>query len=108
MSPGLQDPAPQDPAPELIVPDPSSATPEKAPTPEPARSPAPDGLIRFTVTQVSWQRQQPGTSCQVAALADTWASGSSGTLSLMVGDTSLDHLRVGDVLVLHADPREPA
>lgn len=97
-------------APELIVPDAllSAATPEKAPAPEPALSPAPHGLIRFTVTQVSWMRLDPGTSCQVQALAETWASGSSGTLNLMVGDTSLDHLRVGDVLTLHADPREPA
>jgi hypothetical protein len=92
---------------ELIVPDEARAAPQaqKAPDPQPALSPAPHGLIHFSVVRVGWQRADAGTTCSVDADAGPWAAAASGTLSLTVRDTSLDHLRVGDVLTLHADPR---
>jgi hypothetical protein len=97
--------------PELIVPDEARAAPQaqKAPDPQPALSPEPHGLIRFHVTRVEWQRRPgSGPSCAVDADADAWASGASGSISLVAVDNSLDHLRVGDVLMLQADPRSAA
>lgn len=92
--------------PEIILPVSATVTPEKAPAPPAPLSPAPDGLIHFTVTQMTWMTQKPGTSCQLLADAETWGTASAGSLNLLVNDTSLDHIRVGDRLTLVADRRE--
>jgi hypothetical protein len=102
----LPDPAAHNGIPELVVPpEVLAVAAQRAPDPQPALSPAPHGLIRFSVVRVDWQRADAGTICSVEAEAGPWAAAASGTLSLVVRDTSLDHLRVGDVLTLHADPR---
>lgn len=95
---------------ELVVPEDirSAATPERSPAPTTGLSPAPDGVVRFTVTKVTWMREDTTTRAEVSAKADVWAAGSEGTVALIAMDASLDHLRTGDVLMLHVDPRSRA
>jgi hypothetical protein len=88
----------------------SAATATSAPSPQSSPSPAPLGLIAFTVTGLSFTQQTspPRILTEVAATSGAFGAGSTGSLTLTALDTALDHLRVGDVLTLQADPRKKA
>lgn len=87
----------------------SAATATSAPSPNPPSSPPPLGTIAFTVTSLCFTQQTspPRILTEVAATSGAFGSGSVGSLTLSALDTALDHIRVGDVLILQADPRKP-